>query len=92
MKESVAGVKRALGNRLATWYAEPEKDSTYVPVSEATEAGREASADLIVAIGGGSVIVRHGRSRSSSASPDRRSTSWRSIRKGSPPTARGWRP
>lgn len=50
-------VEESLGSRLAAWYAEAEKDSTYASVSAATEAGREASADLIVAIGGGSVIV-----------------------------------
>src|SRR6202020_660200 len=34
-----------------------EKDSTYVSVRAATTAAREAGADLLIAVGGGSVIV-----------------------------------
>jgi len=67
--------EESLRGRLAAWYAEAEKDSTYTSVSAATEVGREAGADLIVAIGGGSVIVAARPSRSSSASRGRRSTS-----------------
>ncbi|HJM88987.1 MAG TPA: iron-containing alcohol dehydrogenase family protein [Dehalococcoidia bacterium] len=47
----------ALGGALAGWYAGIEKDSTYRSVSEATAEARAASADMIVAVGGGSVIV-----------------------------------
>ncbi len=54
LRDRVGG---ALGARLADWYAEVDKDSSYPSTSAATEAGRETGADLIVAIGGGSVIV-----------------------------------
>ena len=50
-------IEAALGSALAGWYAGIEKDSTYRSVSEATEQARAASADMIVAVGGGSVIV-----------------------------------
>ncbi len=50
-------VGEALGSRLAGWYAEIDKDSSYASTSAATELGRSVDADLIVAIGGGSVIV-----------------------------------
>lgn len=50
-------IEAALGGALAGWYAGIEKDSTYRSVSEATAEARAASADMIVAVGGGSVIV-----------------------------------
>ena len=50
-------IEAALGDSLAGWYGRVDKDSTYACVSEATDEAREAGADLIVAIGGGSVIV-----------------------------------
>ncbi|HJM76423.1 MAG TPA: iron-containing alcohol dehydrogenase family protein [Dehalococcoidia bacterium] len=50
-------IEAALGSAFAGWYAGIEKDSTYRSVAEATEQARAASADMIVAVGGGSVIV-----------------------------------
>ena len=50
-------IEAALGDALAGWYGRVDKDSTYACVSEATDQARDAGADLIVAIGGGSVIV-----------------------------------
>jgi alcohol dehydrogenase class IV len=50
-------IEAALGGAFAGWFAGIEKDSTYRSVSEATAAARAASADMIVAVGGGSVIV-----------------------------------
>lgn len=52
-----ARVEEALGARLAGWYAEVDKDSSYTSTSAAADLGRSIAADLIVAIGGGSVIV-----------------------------------
>jgi alcohol dehydrogenase class IV len=50
-------IEAALGSAFAGWYAGIEKDSTYQSVSKATEEARAALADMIVAVGGGSVIV-----------------------------------
>ena len=47
----------ALGDRYAGAFACIEVDSTYRSVSAATDAAREAGADLLIAVGGGSVIV-----------------------------------
>jgi alcohol dehydrogenase class IV len=50
-------IEEALDKRYAGAFAGIEKDSTYASVVAATEAAREAGADLLVAVGGGSVIV-----------------------------------
>lgn len=50
-------IEAALGDALAGWYGAIEKDSTYASVAAATEEARGAGADMIVAVGGGSVIV-----------------------------------
>ena len=50
-------VKRAIGEKYAGAYTEIEKDSTYSSVMEATTAAKAVKADLLIAIGGGSVIV-----------------------------------
>jgi len=52
--DRVAG---ALGDRYAGAFAGIEVDSTYHSVAAATDAAREAGADLLIAVGGGSVIV-----------------------------------
>ena len=60
MDEKTDTLKRAevpLAARLAGSYAGVESDSTYRSVQAATVAAKEAGADLLVAIGGGSVIV-----------------------------------
>ena len=46
-----------LGDRYAGAFAGIEVDSTYRSVAAATDAAREAGADLLIAVGGGSVIV-----------------------------------
>src|SRR5215472_6601115 len=53
----VRRIEAILGNRYAGAFDGIEKDSTYVSVCAATEAAREAAADLLIAVGGGSVIV-----------------------------------
>ena len=55
--ETVARVQAALGDRFAGCFDGIENDSTYKSVAAATEAAREAKTDLLVAVGGGSVIV-----------------------------------
>jgi len=50
-------IEAALGDALAGWFGGIEKDSTYASVAAATEEARAAGADMIVAIGGGSVLV-----------------------------------
>jgi alcohol dehydrogenase class IV len=50
-------IQEAVGARYAGAFTRMDKDSSYVRVSEATEAAREAGADLLIAVGGGSVIV-----------------------------------
>jgi len=50
-------IEAALGDRHAGVYDSIEKDSTYASVRAATHAAREAAADLLIAVGGGSVIV-----------------------------------
>lgn len=54
---TVDRVVRALGEAHAGTYSRIENDSTYGSVRAATDAARAAGADLIVAVGGGSVIV-----------------------------------
>ena len=55
--DTVRRIEAALGNRYAGVYDGIEKDSTYASVSAAREAATEAGADLLIAVGGGSVIV-----------------------------------
>ena len=50
-------IKAALGSHYAGIFDGIENDSTYGSVQAATAAAREADADLLVAVGGGSVIV-----------------------------------
>ena len=52
-----ARIEAALGPALAGWYAGTEKDSTYCSVAEATVQARAAGADMVVAVGDGSVTV-----------------------------------
>ena len=53
----VRRIEAVLGNHYAGVYDDIEKDSTYASVRAATQAAREAAADLLIAVGGGSVIV-----------------------------------
>ena len=53
----VQRIKVALGSHYAGVFDGIENDSTYGSVQAATAAAREADADLLVAVGGGSVIV-----------------------------------
>jgi alcohol dehydrogenase class IV len=55
--ETVRRIEAALGVRYAGVYDGIEKDSTYASVCAAREAAAEAGADLLIAVGGGSVIV-----------------------------------
>ena len=54
---TVARIAAALGERYAGVYDGIEKDSTYASVCAARDAARAAGADLLIAAGGGSVIV-----------------------------------
>jgi len=53
----LARVRAGLGDLYAGAFDRMDKDSTYPAVVAATAAAREARADLLIAIGGGSVIV-----------------------------------
>ncbi len=55
--DTVRRVEATLGDGYAGVYDGIEKDSTYASVRAAADAAAEASADLLIAIGGGSVIV-----------------------------------
>jgi alcohol dehydrogenase class IV len=55
--DTVERIRAALGERFAGVYDGIEKDSTYASVQAATNAAREAGADMLIAAGGGSVIV-----------------------------------
>jgi alcohol dehydrogenase class IV len=55
--DTVQRIQAVLGNRYAGVYDGIEKDSTYASVRSATQAATEVSADLLIAVGGGSVIV-----------------------------------
>jgi alcohol dehydrogenase class IV len=55
--DTVRRIEAALGDRYAGVYDGIEKDSTYASVCAARQAAAEASADLLIAVGGGSVIV-----------------------------------
>ena len=53
----VRRIEAVLGSQCAGVYDGIEKDSTYVSVRAAKEAAAEAKADLLIAVGGGSVMV-----------------------------------
>jgi alcohol dehydrogenase class IV len=55
--DTVTRIAVALGERFAGVYDGIEKDSTYASVVAATAAAKEAGAGLLIATGGGSVIV-----------------------------------
>ncbi len=55
--DTVQRIAATLGDRYAGVFDGIEKDSTYASVRAATDAASEAKADLLVAVGGGSVIV-----------------------------------
>ena len=55
--DSVRRIAAALGDLFAGVYDAIEKDSTYTSVRAAKNAAVAAGADLLVAVGGGSVIV-----------------------------------
>jgi alcohol dehydrogenase class IV len=55
--DTVRRVAAALGDRYIGVYDGIKKDSTYASVRAATQAASEAAADLLIAVGGGSVIV-----------------------------------
>jgi len=53
----VARIQTELGARFAGVYGEMDKDSSFPAVEAATAAARAREADLLIAVGGGSVIV-----------------------------------
>src|SRR4051812_28547527 len=53
----VRRIEATLGDRYAGVCDGIEKDSTYASVCAARQAATEAAADLLIAVGGGSVIV-----------------------------------
>jgi alcohol dehydrogenase class IV len=55
--DTIRRIEATLGDRYAGVYDGIEKDSTYASVRSAADAAAEASADLLIAVGGGSVIV-----------------------------------
>ena len=55
--DTVRRIQAILGEGYAGVYDGIEKDSTYASVCAARQAATEASADLLIAVGGGSVIV-----------------------------------
>lgn len=55
--DTIRRIEAALGDRFAGVFDGIEKDSTYASVRAAKEAATAASADLLIAVGGGSVIV-----------------------------------
>lgn len=55
--DTVLRIAASLGDRFAGVFDGIEKDSTYSSVRAATEAARTAGADLLIAVGGGSVMV-----------------------------------
>ena len=55
--DTVRRIEAALGNRYAGVYDGIEKDSTYASVHAAQQAATAAGADLLIAVGGGSVMV-----------------------------------
>ncbi len=55
--DTVARIAAALGERFAGVFDGIAKDSTFASVCAARDAARAAGADLLIAVGGGSVIV-----------------------------------
>lgn len=55
--DTVRRIEAVLGNSYVGVFDEIEKDSTYASVIAAKEAAEEMEADLLIAVGGGSVIV-----------------------------------
>ena len=55
--ETVTRIEAALGDRYVGVFDGIEKDSTYASVVAAKDAAAAANADLLIAVGGGSVIV-----------------------------------
>lgn len=55
--DTVRRIEATLGERYAGVFDGIEKDSTYSSVCAAVEAARDAGADMLIAAGGGSVIV-----------------------------------
>ena len=55
--DTVRRIAAALGSRYAGVFDGVEKDSTYASVCAATAAAQAAGADLLIAVGGGSVMV-----------------------------------
>ena len=55
--DTVVRIAAALGDRFAGVFDGIEKDSTFASVCAARDAARAAGADLLIAVGGGSVIV-----------------------------------
>jgi alcohol dehydrogenase class IV len=55
--DTVRRIAACLGDRYAGVFDGIEKDSTYASVCAARRAATEAAADLLIAVGGGSVIV-----------------------------------
>jgi alcohol dehydrogenase class IV len=53
----VTRIQAELGDRFAGVFDAMDKDSTFQAVQAATEAARAAGADLLIAVGGGSVVV-----------------------------------
>ncbi|HKU96113.1 MAG TPA: iron-containing alcohol dehydrogenase [Vineibacter sp.] len=54
--DEIAAIRRALGERYVGLYDRVPPHTTRISVIEAADAARQAGADLIVAIGGGSVV------------------------------------
>lgn len=55
--DTVQRIAAALGESYAGVFDGIEKDSTFASVNAASEAARDAGADLLIAVGGGSVLV-----------------------------------
>jgi alcohol dehydrogenase class IV len=55
--DCVARIQAALGDLYAGVFDGIAKDSTYASVTAATQAARDLKADLLIAVGGGSVLV-----------------------------------
>ncbi len=55
--DTVRRIEAALGTLYAGVFDGIEKDSTYASVRAATDAAKDAGADLLIAVGGGSVLV-----------------------------------
>jgi alcohol dehydrogenase class IV len=55
--DCVARIRAALGDLHAGVFDGIAKDSTYASVAAATQAARDMNADLLIAVGGGSVMV-----------------------------------